>query len=64
MSLQVVKELSLVKNMNMMIDIKVPNLINPKSKQFVDPVPASHHLGPMIQLHILVSHSHPTGTVI
>ena len=44
MSLQVVKELSLVKNMNVMIDIKVLNLSNPKSKQFVDPVPACHHL--------------------
>ena len=44
MSIQVVKKLSLVKNMNVMIDIKVLNLVNPKSKQFVDPVPAWHHL--------------------
>ena len=37
MSLQVVM-------MNVMIDIKASNLSNHKSKQFVDPVPACHHL--------------------
>ena len=54
MLLQVVKELSLVENMNEMIDIKVSNLSNPKSKHFVDPVPACHHL--FIVIYIYIQH--------